>query len=306
MFKGRETNWPTGKCKKQNLMKMVRTRSGSRMKGETNVDKKELLNNASGSDRPESNLAKKSRKRKVASENSASTTQVKKVKRSADVKDKTKRDKRSRIQRKNADLTHDHGVKKENVGDKESENGLACDEVCGKEDKTSVMANVKLEDGSVKKVGAHVSISGGLHNSVQNALDLGANAFGLFLRNQRQWAAKPLKDEEAEQFTQTYHKAGFSPNNILPHGIYLMNCASPDDETLSKSREALIDELKRCERLGLTLYNFHPGSTCGKIPVDEGIQRIAESINRAHKETKYVITLIENMCCQGHTVCIKI
>ena len=285
---------------------MVRTRSGNGTKGEPNAEKKELFTTSSEREQPQSSMGKEKRKRKIASENTASTTQMKKAKRSPNLTDKAKRDKKSRTQGKNSDRMHGHRNKKENadlVDDKESEDGLACNEMCGKEDKAAVMVNVKQEHRPVKNVGAHVSISGGLHNSVQNALDLGASAFGLFLRNQRQWAAKPLKDEEAEQFIQTYQKAGFSPNNILPHGIYLMNCASPDDQTLSKSREALIDELQRCERLGLTLYNFHPGSTCGKISVDEGIQRIAESINRAHKETKYVITLIENMCCQGHTVC---
>lgn len=81
-----------------------------------------------------------------------------------------------------------------------------------------------------------------------------------------------------------------------------MNCGSPDEETLSKSRVTLVDELKRCERLGLSLYNFHPGSTCGKITVEESIARIAESINQAHQETKYVVTVLENMSCQGNTI----
>ena len=168
----------------------------------------------------------------------------------------------------------------------------------------AIQDDVKNEDGVPKKVGLHVSASGGLHNAVQNALEVGACAFGLFLRNQRQWAAKPLKDEDVAKFKQALAESGYSPSNVLPHGIYLMNCASPDDSTLSKSREALADELRRCERLGLALYNFHPGSTCGKISVEEGIERIAESINEAHKETKHVSTLIENMCCQGHTVSI--
>ncbi|XP_065066306.1 probable endonuclease 4 [Rhopilema esculentum] len=172
-------------------------------------------------------------------------------------------------------------------------------------DGTSLMIGTspkKPLNGPLKKVGVHVSMSGGLHKAVKNALDLGAHAFGLFLRNQRQWASKPLTDEDAEKFKNAYIDAKFSPNNILPHGIYLVNCASPDDVSLSKSRDTLIDELKRCEKLGLTLYNFHPGSTCGKITREEGIDRIAESINIAHKETKYVVTLIENMCCQGYTI----
>ena len=153
-----------------------------------------------------------------------------------------------------------------------------------------------------KLVGAHVSIAGGLHNAVAEALAIGAQAFGLFLRSQRQWNSKPLEDKAADLFKEACAKANFSPHSILPHGIYLMNCGSPDEETLSKSRSTLVDELQRCEKLGLCLYNFHPGSTCGKITVEESIDRIAESINLAHKKTKYVVTVLENMSCQGNTV----
>lgn len=153
-----------------------------------------------------------------------------------------------------------------------------------------------------KLVGAHVSISGGIHKAVAEALAIGAKAFGLFLRSQRQWVSKPLEDKAAELFREACVQAKFSPDAILPHGIYLMNCGSPEEETLAKSRATLVDELKRCEKLGLTLYNFHPGSTCGKISVDECLDRIAESVNQAHKETKYAITVLENMSCQGNTV----
>lgn len=153
-----------------------------------------------------------------------------------------------------------------------------------------------------KLVGAHVSISGGIHKAVAEALAIGAKAFGLFLRSQRQWVGKPLEDKAAELFREACVQANFSPDAILPHGIYLMNCGSPEEETLAKSRATLVDELKRCEKLGLTLYNFHPGSTCGKISVDECLDRIAESVNQAHKETKYAITVLENMSCQGNTV----
>ena len=153
-----------------------------------------------------------------------------------------------------------------------------------------------------KYVGVHVSISGGLHLAVERALDIGAKSFAMFLRSQRQWTAKPLNPKDAEIFQTTCKDLGFSPAVILPHGIYLMNCGSPDPETLSKSRQVLVDELKRCEMLGLTLYNFHPGSTCGKISVEECLDLIAESINLAHQQTKYVVTVLENMSCQGNTV----
>jgi AP endonuclease-1 len=153
-----------------------------------------------------------------------------------------------------------------------------------------------------KYVGAHVSISGGLHLAARRALDIGAKSFAMFLRSQRQWAAKPLDPKNADLFKTTCKDSGFSPNKILPHGIYLMNCGSPDPETLTKSRQVLVDELKRCEMLGLTLYNFHPGSTCGKISVEKCLDLIGESINMAHQQTKFVVTVLENMSCQGNTV----
>lgn len=177
-----------------------------------------------------------------------------------------------------------------------------------KTDDSDVHTTIKYEDNiqslfnQEKLVGAHVSIAGGLHNAVAEALAIGAKAFGLFLRSQRQWNSKPLEDKAADLFKEACAKANFSPHSILPHGIYLMNCGSPDEETLSKSRSTLVDELQRCEKLGLCLYNFHPGSTCGKITVEESIDRIAESINLAHKETKYVVTVLENMSCQGNTI----
>lgn len=172
------------------------------------------------------------------------------------------------------------------------------------QDNSTVIASGNLQQPMFqgKLVGAHVSISGGMQNAVSEALKIGAKAFGLFLRSQRQWKSKPLEDKAAELFKQACERGGFSARAILPHGIYLMNCGSPEEETLAKSRETLVEELKRCEKLGLTLYNFHPGSTCGKITVEECMDRIAESINEAHLQTNHVVTVLENMSCQGNTV----
>ncbi|XP_049523408.1 probable endonuclease 4 isoform X2 [Dermacentor silvarum] len=136
-----------------------------------------------------------------------------------------------------------------------------------------------------KFVGAHMSVSGGLELAVSRAAAMGAKSFGLFLRSQRQWAAKPLSQETANLFRDACREHNFAPHQILPHGSYLLNCGSPDPVVLEKSRATLVDELKRCEMLGLVYYNFHP-----------------ESINQAHKETTYVISVIENMCKQGNTL----
>lgn len=162
-----------------------------------------------------------------------------------------------------------------------------------------------LKKGTVKNskfVGAHMSVSGGLELAVSRAVSMGARSFGLFLRSQRQWAAKPLIQEAANRFRDACREHNFAPHQILPHGSYLLNCGSPDPVVLEKSRATLVDELKRCEMLGLVYYNFHPGSTCGVISRDACMDLIAESINQAHKETTYVISVIENMCKQGNTI----
>ena len=108
---------------------------------------------------------------------------------------------------------------------------------------------------------------------------------------------------KVDAFTRACVQHGFEGGRaILPHGSYLLNLGSPDESTLAKSRDALVEEMTRCERLGIGLYNFHPGSTCGKISIDECIRRIAESLNLALSKTRRVVAVIENMSGQGHTI----
>ncbi|CAN0210578.1 putative endonuclease 4 isoform X2 [Lampetra fluviatilis] len=156
--------------------------------------------------------------------------------------------------------------------------------------------------GSHKFVGGHMSISGGLWKTVEESAQLGARAFGLFLTSQRTWHTKPLDPCDARRFRETCKQLGFTPDHIVPHGSYLLNCGSPSTETFEKSRAALVSELQRCEKLGLVLYNFHPGSSCGQGSTDACLERIASAINYAHERTRGVVTVIENMCGQGHTV----
>lgn len=144
--------------------------------------------------------------------------------------------------------------------------------------------------GYGKLIGAHCSIAGGLSNAVKEAVSLGGHAIGLFLKSQRSWKAKPMDSATVDKFKAACKEHGFSPNSILPHGSYLLNCGSPNPDTWKKSREGLLDELQRCEALGLTLFNFHPGSTCGEVTVDECLDKIADCINWAHAQTKFVIT----------------
>ncbi|NOU36198.1 MAG: deoxyribonuclease IV [Kiritimatiellaceae bacterium] len=150
----------------------------------------------------------------------------------------------------------------------------------------------------MKSIGAHVSASGGVENAPLNAKAIGANAFALFTKNQKQWAAAPLSSESIQAFNKNC--AGtFSAAQILPHDSYLINLGHPETEGLEKSRAAFLDEMQRCEQLGLDRLNFHPGSHLGKCSESECIALIAESINLALAQTKGVTAVIENTAGQG-------
>jgi len=151
----------------------------------------------------------------------------------------------------------------------------------------------------MKRVGAHVSAGGGVENAPLNAKAIGAKAFALFTKNQRQWKAKPLTSDNIEKFRQNCEEAGYLPEHVLPHDSYLINLGHPEKEGLEKSRDAFLDEMQRCEQLGLTMLNFHPGSHLKKIEVDACLKRIAESINIALDKTKGVSAIIENTAGQG-------
>ncbi len=150
-----------------------------------------------------------------------------------------------------------------------------------------------------KFLGAHVSAAGGVDQAPMRAREIGANAFALFTKNQRQWNAKPLEEKTIRAFKANCQMLGFSSEQILPHDSYLINLGAPEEEKLEKSRAAFIDEMKRCEQLGLTLLNFHPGSHLKKIAEEECLTRIAESINLAHQAVPNVIAVIENTAGQG-------
>ena len=165
-----------------------------------------------------------------------------------------------------------------------------------------------------KFVGAHVSASGGVDNAPLNAMTIGAKAFALFTKNQRQWVAKPLETKTIDAFHKNLESSTILPKHILPHDSYLINLGHPEVEKLEKSRDAFIDELERCRILGLDKLNFHPGSHLVKIPkkdpeyMDKLMQAelecldvIAESMNRAIEATKdsNVKLVIENTAGQG-------
>ena len=155
---------------------------------------------------------------------------------------------------------------------------------------------------SMKYIGAHVSASGGVEMAPVNALEIGADAFALFTKNQRQWVAKPLSDESIGLFKENCDKENFDVRYILPHDSYLINLGHPDAERLEKSRAAFLDEMQRCELLGLKMLNFHPGSHLNKLSVEECLDKIAESVNMTLNKTTGVTAVIENTAGQGSNV----
>ncbi|MDY0234291.1 MAG: deoxyribonuclease IV [Sulfurimonas sp.] len=152
---------------------------------------------------------------------------------------------------------------------------------------------------SKKFVGAHTSASGGVFNAVENAVKIGARAFALFTKNQRQWVAKDLDAETIDKFKKALLESGILPKHVLPHNSYLINLGHPEADKLEKSREAFIDEIQRCEQLGLEKLNFHPGSHLKLISEDECINIIADSINMSLDKTNGVKAVIENTAGQG-------
>lgn len=151
----------------------------------------------------------------------------------------------------------------------------------------------------MKYIGAHVSASGGVENAPLNANAIGAKAFALFTRNQRQWKSSPLTKKSISLFKERCEEFGYEAKHILPHDSYLINLGHPDPDGLQKSRDAFLDEMQRCEQLGLDRLNFHPGSHLNELPVDDCLARIAESINRTLDQTAGVCAVIENTAGQG-------
>jgi len=152
---------------------------------------------------------------------------------------------------------------------------------------------------SKKFVGAHTSASGGVFNAVTNAEAIGAKAFALFTKNQRQWVAKELDTQTIDKFKEALQKSGILPKHVLPHDSYLINLGNPEADKLEKSREAFIDELQRCALLGLDRLNFRPGSHLKKISPEACLDTIADSINIALEKTSEVSAVLENTAGQG-------
>ena len=151
----------------------------------------------------------------------------------------------------------------------------------------------------MKFIGAHVSTENGVAQAPLNAAAIGARSFALFTRNPARWRSKALTAKDIAAFKANCEELGFEPGQILPHDSYLINLGAPDPEKLAKSREAFLDELLRCQQLGLTMLNFHPGSHLKMIDENECLDLIAESLNLLLAETDGVKAVIENTAGQG-------
>ena len=154
----------------------------------------------------------------------------------------------------------------------------------------------------MKYIGAHVSISGGVENAPLNAAAIGAKAFAMFTKNQRQWKSPPLTAKSIEAFKKNCADKGFTADQILPHDGYLINLGNPDAEKRRGSREAFLDEMTRCMQLGLKYLNFHPGSHLREIPVEDCLKLIADEVKSVLAETEGVCAVIENTAGQGSNV----
>jgi len=151
----------------------------------------------------------------------------------------------------------------------------------------------------MKRIGAHVSASGGVFNAPLNAARIGADAFAMFVKNQRRWDAPPLSAEETIAFKDALKQSGIRAEHVLVHDSYLINLGHPREAEREKSLNAFVDEIRRCEALGLRLLNFHPGSHLNEISAQVCLDNIAESLNFAIANTAGIKLVLENTAGQG-------
>ncbi len=151
----------------------------------------------------------------------------------------------------------------------------------------------------MKYIGAHVSTAGGVANAPLEAIAIGAKSFALFTGSSNRWQSKALSEKDIEQFKENCKAGGFESSLILPHDNFLINLGSPDPTKLAMSRKSFLEEMKRCEQLGLTMLNFHPGSHVNEIDEEKCLDIIAESINLTLDKTDGVMAVLESTAGQG-------
>lgn len=152
---------------------------------------------------------------------------------------------------------------------------------------------------SKKYIGAHVSVTGGVQTAPLAAAAIGAKAFALFTGYSSRWNSPAITEETAQAFKENCEANGFTAAQILPHDNFLINLGSPDKQKLAMSRKSFLDEMRRCEALGLTMLNFHPGSHLNELDEDACLDLIAESINITLDKTRGVVAVLESTAGQG-------
>lgn len=150
-------------------------------------------------------------------------------------------------------------------------------------------------------LGAHMSVSGGIHTAFERGSSIGCSTMQVFTKNSNQWEGKPLTDEDVQNYETAEAKARITP--VVAHAAYLINLCATNKTILKKSRSAFTDELQRCEALGIKGLVFHPGSHLG-VGEENGIPRIAESLNIAHQQTEgfRTLSILETTAGQGTTI----
>jgi len=150
-----------------------------------------------------------------------------------------------------------------------------------------------------KYVGAHVSAGGGVPNAIENAKQINAKAFGLFVKNQLQWHVKPLEEKVINSFKDGLIRENYSTKYILPHAGYLINLGNSDNVKRKKSLNSFIEELKRCRQLDLKYLNIHPGSHLREISEEASLDLIVDSIEQAMEAIPEIKIVLENTAGQG-------
>lgn len=154
-------------------------------------------------------------------------------------------------------------------------------------------------------LGAHVGIGGGFSKAVTSGISIKADAIQVFTRNQMQWKAKPIDEDDAELFKTAFRESGLK--SVVAHGSYLTNLASGEQTAANKSVEAVIDEICRCDLLGIHTYVFHPGSHVG-AGEEIGLRRVAENLIKILDATSgcEVNLALETMAGQGNVICSRL
>jgi deoxyribonuclease IV len=146
-------------------------------------------------------------------------------------------------------------------------------------------------------LGAHMSISGGLHLAFSRAEEVGCTAMQIFTKNASQWRARPIAEGEAQAFRQAWRKSSIGP--VIAHDSYLINLGAADPLLWEKSIAAFLEEMQRCDQLGIGELVMHPGAHVG-TGENAGIARIAEAFRRIFAEAPASVTvLLENTAGQG-------